>query len=125
MRACVRACVKYSPTHVFHFPDIIHKMLQVQNLLQDCSKFEQTEVVKKSEKVRKMLSLYQPIQNLPEVKSRYSDLQSRWKTFEKDVRKRVAHMELALKFHQGLLEVSCLHLYRHMLLYVGSKYFIL
>ena len=81
-------------------------LLQVKKLLQSCTEFEQTKVVEMSEKVRKLMTLYRSIQGMPEVRVSYSSLQNRWDTFEKEVRKLVSNMELALKFHEGMLTVS-------------------
>lgn len=79
--------------------------LQVRNLLQQCNEFEQNKVLEMGQKVRSLLTLYQPIRDLPEVRKSYSSLKTRWEDFEKEVRKIVANMELALQFHESMLKV--------------------
>ena len=78
----------------------------MKGLIESCSKFEQTEIVEVSEKVRKILVLYKCLRAVPEVRAHHNMLQSCWENFEKDVRKLVANLELALKFHQIMFEVS-------------------
>ena len=90
---------------------------QVRNLLKGCEEFEQTEMVEMSERVRKLLGAYRGRRRsgttgsgsmgLPEgIRAHHTTLQTRWEGFEKEVRRVTANMELALKFHEVLYEVS-------------------
>ena len=83
-----------------------HTLTKVKELLDSCTKFEQTEMIEISEKVRKLLTLYQSLRVVPKVRAHYSTLQAQWESFENEVRKLLANMELAVKFHEVMLIVS-------------------
>ena len=77
-------------------------------LLKKCSEFEHSEVVELSERVRKLLALSSSLKgssNVPELRALETTLQTRWDTFEREVRKVTANLELSLKFHKVLYEV--------------------
>ncbi len=67
-------------------------------------------MVEVSDKVRKLLASYKSLKGsksrIPEIRTQHSTLQTKWEEFEKTVSKITSNMEISLKFHTVLFEVS-------------------
>lgn len=84
-------------------------VIQVGRLLGSCMKFEKQEKVEMSERVRKLLGSYRALKGRngddTGIQGHYTSLRIRWDTFEKDVQKLTANLELSRKFHEVLYQV--------------------